>query len=66
MEAKTKKYSYGLDGLMEVIGCSKVTAWRIKKSGIIDDAIVQIGRKIIIDDEKVLECLKKHSDLAKA
>ncbi len=65
METKVKKYSYGLDGLMEVIGCSKATAWRIKKSGVINDAIVQFGRKIIVDDEKVLECLKNHSDLAK-
>lgn len=60
-----EKFSYGLPGLMDLIGCSKTTAWRIKKSGIIDDAIVQIGKKIIIDNYKVLECLKKHGDLAK-
>ena len=61
-----EKFSYGLSGLMDLIGCSKTTAWRIKKSGVIDDAVIQIGKKIIIDNNKALECLKKHSDLARA
>lgn len=61
-----EKYFYGLCGLAELMGCSKTTAWRIKKSGIIDDAVVQIGRKIIIDRNKLFECLKDNQDLAKA
>lgn len=60
-----ENFSYGLDGLMNLIGCSKATAWRIKKSGVIDDAIIQVGRKIIVDNQKALDLLKKQSDLAK-
>jgi hypothetical protein len=41
-----------------VFGCSVPTANRIKKSGVIDDAITQIGRKIIIDAEKALALAK--------
>ena len=39
------------------IGCSKSTAMRLKKSGILDEAIVQTGRKIIIDADKALDIL---------
>lgn len=55
-----KNLSYGLSGLAGIIGCSKATAWRIKSSGVIDAAIIQIGRKIIIDNNKLFECLKKN------
>lgn len=51
---------HGLDGLCKVLGCSKSTAMRLKKSGILDEAMVQTGRKIIIDAEKALEILSNH------
>lgn len=56
--ALAKKMFYGMQGIMEIFGCSVATANRIKKSGIIDDAITQIGRKIIIDGEKALALVK--------
>ena len=40
---------YGIEGIARVFGCSVPTANRIKKSGIIDKAITQIGRKIVVD-----------------
>lgn len=58
-----KKYQYGLKGIMNIVGCQKTTAWKIKKSGILDDAIIQIGKKIIIDEGKALELLKTHSEI---
>ena len=36
---------------------AKSTAMRLKKSGILDEAIVQTGRKIIIDADKALDIL---------
>lgn len=51
----TKKYVYGIAGIARLFGCSKPTANRIKKSGKIDAAIKQIGRKIIVDAELALE-----------
>ena len=39
----------------ETFGCSIPTANRIKKSGIIDKAISQLGRKIVIDVDLALE-----------
>ena len=51
----TKKYVYGLAGIAKLFGCSIPTANRIKQSGKIDQAITQIGRKIIVDAELALE-----------
>lgn len=50
-----KKYVYGIIGIAQLFGCSMPTAQRIKKSGKIDKAITQIGRKIIVDAELALE-----------
>ena len=53
-----QKNYYGIEGIAQIFGCSVPTANRIKKSGVIDDAITQIGRKIIIDAEKALALVK--------
>jgi len=50
-----KKYVYGIGGIARLFGCSIPTANRIKKSGRIDRAITQIGRKIIVDADMALE-----------
>ncbi len=50
-----KRYVYGIAGIAKLFGCSMPTAHRIKKSGKIDRAITQIGRKIIVDAELALE-----------
>ena len=52
---------YGIEGMALVFGCSVPTANRIKKSGIIDKAITQIGRKIVVDADLAL-ALAKESD----
>ena len=59
IEQNQKKFVYGIKGLSELLGCSIPTAQRVKVSGTIDDAICQVGRKIIIDSEKALSLLKK-------
>ena len=51
----TKKHVYGIHGIAQLFGCSMPTAHRIKKSGKIDRAITQIGRKIIVDADLALE-----------
>lgn len=52
-----KRYVYGMAGLARLLGCSIVTANRIKKSGVINKAISQVGRKIIVDADLALELL---------
>ena len=54
-----RKFVYGLKGIQELFHCSKSTAYNIKRSGRIDEAISQIGNTIIVDAEKALELLKK-------
>ena len=58
---KDKKYVYGIVGIARLFGCSIPTANRIKKSGRIDRAITQIGRKIIVDADMALELAGRKS-----
>lgn len=57
-EKTTKHYVYGLAGLAKLLGCSQPTAQRIKSSGVLDDAISQIGGLIIVDAEYAIDLLK--------
>ncbi len=65
-EEPRKRFVFGLDGICDLFGCSKSTAERIKKSGIIDAAITQVKRKIVLDAELALQLfgnkMKEESD----
>lgn len=61
-EESKKEYVYGLAGLAKTLGCSKNYAWKLKNTGMFDDAIIQNGRKIIIDSEKVLELFDNYKN----
>lgn len=52
------RYVYGLSGLAALFGCSKRSAQNLKASGKIDKAIIQDGRKIIVDAALALELVK--------
>lgn len=54
------KYVYGLAGLAALFGCTKRSASNLKSSGKIDDAIIQDGRKIVIDADLALKLVKKN------
>ena len=56
-----KNHVYGIEGLAKLIGKSKNTAQRLKSSGIIDDAICQDGRTIVIDGDLALELIHRHT-----
>ena len=53
--AKPRRLVYGIKGIADTFGCSIPTANRIKRSGVIDDAITQVGRKIVVDADLALE-----------
>ncbi len=57
-EPAKRTFVYGLKGLAELFGCSKATAYNIKRSGKIDAAISQIGNTIAVDAELALELTK--------
>lgn len=52
---KSRRLVYGIKGIADTFGCSIPTANRIKRSGVIDDAITQVGRKIAVDADLALE-----------
>lgn len=59
-EPPSKKcYVQGYQGIATLFGCSKSTAQRIKKSGIIDEAITQVNRKILVDADLTLQLVKE-------
>lgn len=55
---KKRNLVYGLAGLSELLGCSVSTAARIKKSGVLDPAIHQTGKIIVVDADLALDLLK--------
>jgi len=54
-----KKYLHGLAGIAELFGCSRTTASEIKKSLVIDEAITQVGRTIVVDADLALRLARK-------
>lgn len=58
-QSVSKGNYYGIEGIARIFGCSVPTANRIKRSGVIDKAITQIGRKIVIDADLALALAKE-------
>lgn len=56
------KLVYGIRGIANLFDCSIATANRIKKSGVINDAISQRNRTIVIDVQKALELFKNNEN----
>ena len=57
--SRNNRYVYGIPGIAELFQCSVATANKIKASGRIDNAIIQIGRKIMVDADLALELAGK-------
>lgn len=55
---KKRRLVYGLAGLSQLLGCSTSTAARIKKSGVLDPAIHQTGKIIVVDADLALDLMK--------
>ena len=58
---KEKSYEYGIKGLAKILGCSRSKAYNIKASGIIDEAIFQNGKMMVIDEEKTHRLLSENN-----
>ncbi|OPB98961.1 hypothetical protein BAS10_04655 [Elizabethkingia meningoseptica] len=54
------RYVRGIDGLKKLLKCGRTKAQSIKSSGVINDAIIQDGKIIIIDAKLALELIKKN------
>ena len=62
---KEKTYEYGIKGLAKILGCSRSKAYQIKASGILDDAIIQNGKVIVIDVDKALQLFSENNPTQK-
>lgn len=58
-QIEEKRFVYGYKGLATLLNCSICAAKNLKLSGKIDKAIIQEGRKIIVDTQLVFELLQK-------
>ena len=54
---ETKKFLYSMQELANLLGCTTVTAQKIKKSGKIP--FYQAGKIVIFDVEKVMKALEQ-------
>ena len=54
---ENKKFLYSIQELADLLGCSLVTAQKIKNSGQIP--YFQVGKKLIFDVEKVMKALER-------
>jgi hypothetical protein len=48
-----KNLVYGIKGIMELLHCSETTAYRLK-SGVLQKAVRQVGRTIVVDADMAL------------
>ena len=58
---RESKYTFGLQGLADLLGCSVSTASKIKSSGMLKDAIFQRKHLIVINKEKALKLFDEAS-----
>lgn len=56
------KHEYEIKGIASIFNCSMSTAHRMKRSGKIDGAIKQLGRKIIVDVDLALDLIGKKGE----
>ena len=62
-ESKAEKhFVYGYAGLEKLLGISHTTCYRILKSGVIDAAVSQHGKIIVIDADLAIDLLKVHKN----
>ncbi|MFR9625488.1 MAG: DUF3853 family protein [Rikenellaceae bacterium] len=54
----SKRYVYGLRGIRELADCSHGTAQKLKDT-ILQPAVTQVGRKIIVDVDMAMDLLKR-------
>ncbi len=60
-----KHLVYGLAGLAQLLGVCRATASKIKSTGILDPAISQHGKVIVVDADLALELLKAKKNASK-
>ena len=60
-----KNLVYGIAGLAKLLGVCHSTASKIKASGVLDPAISQHGKVIVIDADLALELMKVKKDVSK-
>ena len=56
-----KRYVYGLKGIQALFGVSHLTAQHYK-DGFLKPAVMQQGRKIVVDVEEAVELFKNYKD----
>jgi hypothetical protein len=58
------RFTFGLDGMADVLHCTVRTAMRYKKTGNYDEAIFRVGHRYVIDRVKVLEIAQQLGQVA--
>lgn len=57
-DLSTGEFISGISGLARFLGCGRTKASEYRKSGLLEDATYDIGKKLFFHKEKVKEILK--------
>lgn len=58
-QPKEKRLVKGISGIMEIFKCGRSKASELRKSGVLDAAIIEDGRMFLVDVDKALELVAK-------
>lgn len=61
-----KKEYHGIAGIAEVLNCCSTTAQRVKNTGLVDGALITIGRQILVNKPKLQELYKQNEPKIKS
>lgn len=59
-KALERKVVHGMSGIAKVIGKSHTTVWRMKKDGVFDGYISQVGNSIVAYEDDIIRAGKAH------
>lgn len=59
-EKQEKRYVYGIAGIASLFNVSHATAFKLK-CGVLAPAILQQGRKILVDADMAIELFRQHA-----
>lgn len=54
------KYVTGLNGLAKHLNCSYTTVTKMRNSGLLDEATMQVGKRLLFHKEKLEEILSQN------
>jgi len=63
---KQKEEFYGIAGIATILNCCNTTAQRVRNTGLIEPALISVGRQILVDKDKLQSLYKENEHKIKS